>query len=179
MKCLARRIADGKVLHLIGMWPRSPALEVDKRGRKKLTGGKKAKRGTPQGGVISPLLANSYMNRYIKTFRRCGLDKKYGAVLVTYADDLVVPCRHKPEQVLEITRRWMEQMGLELNQENTAIRDAVEKYFDFLGYTFGPLYLPPGEIRYLRAMPSKKATKRIRENVRGLLCRGNTPIPGR
>jgi len=174
MKCLARRIADGKVLHLIGMWLKSPAQETDKRGRKKLSGGKKAKRGTPQGGVISPLLANIYMHRYIKTFRRCGLDKKYGAVLVTYADDLVVLCRRKPEQVLEITGRWMEQMGLCLNPEKTVIRDAGEEHFDFLGYTFGPLYLPAGGMRYLGAMPSKKAARQIRENVRGLLCRGNT-----
>ena len=60
-----------------------------------------ATRRTPQGGVVSPLLANIYMHRHIKAFRRYGLDQKYGAQLVTYADDLVVLCRHGAHEVLE------------------------------------------------------------------------------
>lgn len=120
MRCVARRVSDGRMLHLIKMWLASPIEETDEKGRKRYTGGKKSKRGTPQGGVISPLLANIYMHRYIKAFKRHGLDRKYGAVLVSYADDFVVLCRRGAEEVLEITKQWMQAIGLELNLDKTA-----------------------------------------------------------
>lgn len=173
MKCVAGRVSDGKMLRLIKTWLKSPVEKRDEKGRRKLTGGKKSKRGTPQGGVISPLLANIYMHRYIKAFRGYGLDKRYGAVLVTYADDLVVLCRSRAEEVLKITRGWMKQMGLELNEEKTVIRNGHEEHFDFLGYTFGLFCHPPTGSMYLGAMPSKKAEKRLRQKIKGLLCPGN------
>ena len=82
------------MLHLLKMWLKAPVEETDERGHRRMSGGKKATRGTPQGGVVSPLLANIYMHRFIKAFRKYGLDRRYGAVLVTYADDFVVLCRH-------------------------------------------------------------------------------------
>jgi RNA-directed DNA polymerase len=87
MQCVARRISDGKMLHLIKMWLKTPVEEADERGRRRMSGGKKTTRGTPQGGVASPLMANIYMHRYIKAFRKYGLDRRHGAVLVNYADD--------------------------------------------------------------------------------------------
>jgi RNA-directed DNA polymerase len=173
MKCVARRVSDGRMLHLIKMWLKSPIEETDEKGRKRYAGGKKSKRGTPQGGVISPLLANIYMHRYIKAFKRHGLDRKYGAVLVSYADDFVVLCRRGAEEVLEITKQWMEQIGLELNLDKTAVRNARDEHFDFLGYTFGPVYYEPTGAMYLGAMPSKKAGKRLRRHVREVLRPGN------
>jgi hypothetical protein len=86
--------------------------------------------------VASPLLANIYMHRFIKAFRKYGLDRRYGAVLVTYADDFVVLCRHGAEEVFEITRRWMASIGLALNEDQTRICNARCESFDFLGYTF-------------------------------------------
>ena len=106
-----------------------------------MSGGKKATRGTPQGGVASPLLANIYMHRFIKAFRKHGLDRRYDAVLVTYADDFVVLCRHGAGEVLETTRRWMASIGLTLNETKTRVCDARCEPFDFLGYTFGPMLL--------------------------------------
>lgn len=85
-----------------------------------------------------------------------------GAVLVSYADDFVVLCRRGAEKVLEITKQWMEQIGLELNLDKTAVRNAKEEHFDFLGYTFGPFYYPLTGTTYLGAMPSKKAVKRLK-----------------
>src|SRR2546427_4484903 len=79
--CVARRISDGKMLHLITMWLKAPVEETDERGHRRMSGGKKATRGTPQGGVISPLMATIYMHRFIKAFRKYGLDRRYGAVL--------------------------------------------------------------------------------------------------
>jgi RNA-directed DNA polymerase len=87
LKSVARRVSDRKMLRLLKMWLTAPVEERDERGNRRMSGGKKANRGTPQGGVISPLLANVYMNRYLKAFRKHGLSNKHGAVLVNYADD--------------------------------------------------------------------------------------------
>jgi len=173
LKSVARRVSDGKLLRLIKAWLKAPVEKVDDRGRARLTGGKKGTRGTPQGGVLSPLLANIYMHRYIKTFRKQGLDVKHAAVLVNYADDFVVLCRRGAAQVLETTRRWMARIGLALNDEKTCIRDGRRETFDFLGYTFGPMWSPKTGGRYTGASPSKKAVRRFRQIVRSRLRPGN------
>jgi RNA-directed DNA polymerase len=173
MQCVARRISDGKMLHLMKMWLKAPVEETDERGHRRMSGGKKATRGTPQGGVASPLLANIYMHRFIKAFRKYGLDQRYGAVLVTYADDFVVLCRHGAAEVLETTRRWMASIGLVLNEDKTRVCNARCESFDFLGYTFGPMYSPRTGGRYNGARPSKKAVASIRKRIRRRLRRGN------
>jgi RNA-directed DNA polymerase len=173
MQCLARRISDGKMLHLVKMWLKAPVEETDERGHRRMSGGKKATRGTPQGGVASPLLANIYMHRFIKAFRTYGLDRRYGAVLVTYADDFVVLCRHDAAEVLDTIRPWMASIGLALNEGKTRVCHARRESFDFLGYTFGPLYSPRTGGRYNGARPSKKAVASIRKHIRRQLWRGN------
>jgi RNA-directed DNA polymerase len=123
-------------------------------------------------GVVSPLLANIYMHRYIKAFRMYGLDRRYGAVLVNYADDFVVLCRHGAADVLETTRRWMTSIGLRLNETKTRVCDARCEPFTFLGYTFGPLHSPRTGGRYNGAQPSKKAVASIKERIRSRLRPG-------
>lgn len=173
IKCVARRVSDGKMLHLIKMWLKTPVEETGERGHRWMSGGKKAVRGIPQGGVASPLLANIYMHRFIKAFRKHGLDRRYDAVLVTYADDFVVLCRHGAGEVLETTRRWMASIGLTLNETKTRVCDARCESFDFLGYTFGPMYSPRTGGRYNGARPSKKAVASIKEHIRRRLRPGN------
>jgi RNA-directed DNA polymerase len=173
MTCLARRISDGRMLHLLKGWLKVPVVEPDERGAQRMSGGKRVTRGTPQGGVVSPLLANIYMHRYIKAFRRYGLDQKYGARLVTYADDLVVLCRQGAHEVLAKTRGWMGSIGLALNEGKTCVRDARCESFDFLGYTFGPMYSPRTGGRYNGARPSKKAIASIKAAIRQQLRTGN------
>jgi RNA-directed DNA polymerase len=173
MQCVARRVSDGKMLQLIKMWLKTPVEETDEGGTRRIRGGKKTARGTPQGGVASPLLANIYMHRYIKAFRKYGLDRRYGAVLVTYADDFVVLCRHGAAEVLATTRRWMTGIGLALNEDKTRVCNARCESFDFLGYTFGPLYSPRTGRRYLGARPSQKAVASITDNIRQRLRPGN------
>jgi RNA-directed DNA polymerase len=173
MKCLGRRISDGKMLHLVKMWLKAPIEEREENGRRRMSGGRKASRGTPQGGVISPLLANIYMHRFIKAFRKYGLGEKYGAKLVVYADDFVVLCRRGARQVLEVVRGWMTRIGLALNEDKTSVRDGRREPFDFLGYTFGPRYSPRTGRRYLGAAPSKKALQALKEKVRQQLRPGN------
>jgi RNA-directed DNA polymerase len=78
MKSLARRISDRRLLRLLKMWLKAPVAERAAGGGWRFSGGKRATRGTPQGGVVSPLLSNLYMNRYLKVFRLRGLDVRYG-----------------------------------------------------------------------------------------------------
>jgi len=169
MQSLARRWSDRKLLRLLKMWLKVPVAEAAPGGGWRFTGGKRSPRGTPQGGVVSPLLANLYMNRYLKAFRRAGLDRRYGARLVNDADDFVVLCRPGATEVLAQTRRWLTQMGLTLNERKTRVCDGRQEPFTFLGYTFGPMRSRKDGHWYLGAAPAKKAVRRIKGRIRQIL----------
>jgi RNA-directed DNA polymerase len=94
-------------------------------------------------------------------------------VLVTYADDFVILCRHGVGEVLETTRRWMTSIGLTLNETKTRVCDARCEPFTFLGYTFGPMYSPRTGGRYNGARPSTKAVASIKDTIRERLRPGN------
>ncbi len=173
MKSLARRISDRKMLRLLKMWLKAPAAEQTTGGGWRFSGGKRATRGTPQGGVVSPLLANVYMNRYLKVFRLRGLDQRYGARLVNYADDFVVLCRTGAPEVLAQSRRWFTQMGLTLNEQKTRVCDGRREAFIFLGYTFGPMRYWKDGHWYVGAAPAKKAVQRVKGRIRQILRPGN------
>ena len=83
----ARRVVDRAMLHLIKGWLKAPVEERDERGRRRMSGGKGSTRGTPQGGVASPLLANIYMHRYLRAWRQRGKGHQYQARVIAYADD--------------------------------------------------------------------------------------------
>jgi len=104
MKCVAKRVSDKAVLHLVKMWLKVPVEERDEQGRPRYSGGKRSKQGTPQGGVISPLLANIYINRLLKAFARSDLMKRSGAKIVNYADDFVVLSKTGAAQALAQVR---------------------------------------------------------------------------
>jgi RNA-directed DNA polymerase len=173
MQSLARRLSDRKLLRLLKSWLKVPVAEAAGRGGWRFSGGKRSTRGTPQGGVVSPLLANLYMNRYLKAFRRAGLDRRYGARLVNYADDFVVLCRYGAPEVLAQTRRWFTQMGLTLNEQKTRVVSGRREPFTFLGYTFGPMHYRKDGHGYLGAAPAKKAVQRVKGRIREILRPGN------
>jgi RNA-directed DNA polymerase len=170
LQSVARRIADGGVLHLLKMWLKAPVEERDEKGNRKLTGGQG--KGTPQGGVASPLLANLYMNRFLKHWRRQGKGEQYRAHIVNYADDFVILSRGKAEEARAWTQAVMTRLGLTLNEQKTCIRNAKQESFDFLGYTFGPRYWWKTGKPYLAASPSKKAIQRLKEGVYEMLRPG-------
>lgn len=173
MQAVARRLSDRKLLRLLKRWLKAPVAEQTGRGGWRYTGGKRATQGIPQGGVISPLLANLYMNRYLRAFRQAGLDRRYGARLVNYADDFVVLCRQGAAEVLAQTRQWFQQMGLTLNEQKTRLCNGRQAPFTFLGYTFGPQYYRKDGHWYLGVAPAKKAVHRIKGRIRQILGSGN------
>lgn len=175
LQCVARRVSDRHMLKLIKRWLKVPVEERDDRGRRRMSRGKKSKRGTPQGGVISPLLANIYMHRYLKAWRQRGKGEVYQARIVNFADDFVIVCRSRngADEALAWTQQVMEVIGLSLNETKTGIRDARQEHFDFLGYTFGPECFRKIGRRYLAAQPSKKSIFRLKEKVRTVLSAGN------
>src|SRR5208282_6543357 len=135
MQSVARRICDPHVLRLIKLWLSVPVEERDGKGRRRLVGGKRHRRGTPQGGVISPMLANLYMNRFLKHWRMRGCGAAFRAHLVNCADDFVIlSCGHA-EEALTWTRGVMAKLGLSLNEAKTSVKNARAESFDFLGYT--------------------------------------------
>jgi RNA-directed DNA polymerase len=173
LQCVARRIVDKHMLHLVKMWLKVPVEERDEKGKKRLTGGTGKDRGTPQGGVISPLLANLYMNRMLKGWKRTGRGEQYRAKIVNYADDFVILSRGKAKEALEWTRGVLDRLGLTLNERKTSIRNAREERFDFLGYTFGPHFSRRTGRKYIGCSPSKKSVNRIRQTVAEHLAPSN------
>jgi RNA-directed DNA polymerase len=167
MQCMARRIVDRRVLHLIKMWLTSPVAEGDGKGNWRYTGSSGT--GTPQGGVVSPLLANLYMNRFLKHWRLQGKGQQYRAKIVAYADDFVILSRGSAEQARGWTQQVMTRLRLTLNERKTRIRDARTQDFDFLGYTFGPRWWWKTGRPYTAARPSEKSLKRLRQSVHDLL----------
>ena len=173
LQCVARRIVDRYMLHLIKMWLKVPVEERDENGKRRLTGGKDHDRGTPQGGVISPGLANLYMNRMLKGWRQSRRGEQFRARIVNDADDFVILSRGKAKEALEWTRGVLERLELTLNEKKTSVRNAREERFDFLGYTFGPHYSPRTGREYIGHSPSKKSVSRIKTKVGDLLVPGN------
>lgn len=172
MQCVARRISDRRVLHLIKMWLTAAVMQQDDRGNWHNLG--RNRQGTPQGGVISPLLANLYLNRFLKYFRLQGKSKIWRAEIVSYADDFVILTQRCVQQwAAHQARAWTQQtmtrLGLTLNESKTSIRDALHEDFDFLGYTFGPRYWWKTGHRYTAARPSKKSIQRLTAAVYDLL----------
>jgi group II intron reverse transcriptase/maturase len=176
MRSLARRIVDGRVLHLIKMWLECAVEDTDDRGRKRrTTEAKDSGRGIPQGSPISPLLANLYMRRFVLGWKKLGLEESLGTRIVTYADDLVILCRRgNAEEALTRMRKLMETLKLTVNEEKTRVCRVPESNFDFLGYTFGRLYKRTTGKAYLGMRPSKKSIQRMVETVHALTAANTT-----
>jgi RNA-directed DNA polymerase len=165
LRSVAARIVDRHVLRLIKLWLKAPVEETDPEGRRRMSGGKHSNCGTPQGGVISPLLANRYMNRFLRHWRQQGCGEAFQASVVTYADDFVILSRGYAEEALAWTRRVMSRLGLTVNEAKTTVRDARQEQFDFLGYSFGPHHYRKDGHWYLGASPSRKSVQRLKERV--------------
>jgi RNA-directed DNA polymerase len=173
IKSVARRVVDRNVLRLIKMWLRAPIEERDADETRRMSGGKGNTRGTPQGGVVSPLLANIYMNRFLKHWRSTGCGDTFHAHVVSYADDFVILSRGRAAEALAWTKAVMTKLGLTINEAKTSLRNARQERFDFLGYSFGAHWFEANGKWYLGASPSKKSVQRLKTRVGDLLVPSN------
>jgi len=173
MLCVVGRIVDRNILALIKMWLKAPVEERDGDGTRRMSGGRSSTCGTPQGGVASPLLANLYMNRFLKHWRSTGRGEAFRAHIVNYADDFVILSRDRATEALAWTRDVMTRLGLTLNEAKTSVRDARAERFDFLGYAFGPHHYRKDGHWYLGASPSRKSVQRFKDKVGDLLVPGD------
>lgn len=170
MACVRWRVADRNVLRLIEGWLKAPVVEMDERGKPKPP--KRNDKGTPQGGVISPLLANHYLHWIDKRFHEKGGPFHWAnARLIRYADDFVIMARWQGPRIEEWIRKTVEEwMGLTINREKTRVVKIEDgEGLDFLGYTFRYEQDLFGRSRkYLNVQPSKKSLKKARESLREL-----------
>jgi RNA-directed DNA polymerase len=168
MKCLEMRISDRSVLTLIRMWLESPVVERDENGRTNAT---RSERGTPQGGVISPLLANIYLHWFEKAFYRSDGPANWAkAKLVRYADDFVICARYQSRRLIDWVESQLEgRFRLTINRKKTRVVNLNRpgESLDFLGFTFRydrDLYGSGNP--YLNVFPSKKSLAKARARLR-------------
>jgi RNA-directed DNA polymerase len=166
---VAERISDGEILRIIKLWLKAPVMEEDKDGKKRnLGGGKENRQGTPQGGVISPILANLYLHLLDRIWERHQLEKKLGARIVRYADDIVVLCRCGTERPMQMLRGILARLELTLNEAKTKTVNAYEGSYNFLGYTIRMERSNRTGKYYPQVQPSKKSLQSIKDRVTAL-----------
>jgi len=165
LRAVAKRIVDKNILALIKMWLKAPVEEED--GKRTYKGNDK---GTPQGGVISPLLANIYLNTLDAAMKM--------ARLVRYADDLVVLCRYNVRPIFDRMAAVLESLGLTLSTEKTRIVDVTREAFTFLGFTVRIAKSPRTGKTFPLITPSKKAIGRIKKEIKDATCRKNLALSG-
>ena len=161
LELVAERIVDRQILWLIKQWLKCEVLEEGKI-RRQIT-------GTPQGGVISPLLANIYLNVLDRNWQRKNYPDRKGldAHLIRYADDLLILTSKSAAVPLQLLESELKQLGLELNKEKTRIISADKGNFDFLGFNFGKV-LNRKKKKFTLVVPSAKAQKVIRAKIKGI-----------
>jgi group II intron reverse transcriptase/maturase len=166
MKAVAGRIVDGRILRLVHDWLKAPVVETGEDGEERWSGGRKSRIGTPQGGVVSPLLANLYLHALDRAWKEGELGPTDEVRLVRYADDFVVMAR--PGRVAATGDRVKGVIGslrLRLNEEKTRVRDVTKEWLDFLGFSLKKVCDGRTHRVYVRVQPSHKAQKQVRYMV--------------
>jgi group II intron reverse transcriptase/maturase len=174
---VAERVADGAVLHLLKLWLKAPVVSEEGGKRRNLGGGKGNRKGTPQGGVISPLLSNLYLHLLDRNWESQKMAQRHEARLVRYADDFVVLCRRQTDAPMRMIRRLMGKLGLSLNEEKTRVVDVWRQRIRFLGFEMGIQRSGRTGKPYPLVVPSKKACKAIKARLTALTGRDRVLVP--
>jgi group II intron reverse transcriptase/maturase len=177
LAAVARRIADRHILRLLTDWLRAPVVVERDDGKRETRGGKRTRHGTPQGGVISPLLANVYLHAFDTAWRAGGLERRWQARLIRYADDFVVCCRAQAAQVQAVVADQLQTLGLTLNAAKTRILDARQQAFTFLGFTVRVVRSQRTGRTFPLIRPSAAARQRLRDQVKALTGRDHLALP--
>ena len=171
---VAKRIVDKNILRLIKLWLKAPVVEEGKDGKKRTEGSPK---GTPQGGVISPLLANIYLHVLDRIWKVKKVEERFKARMIRYADDLVVLCEGQTEKVLKGIKTVLRGLELSLNDEKTRVIDAKTGRFNFLGFAVEAKRNPRTGKRFPLITPSREAMTGIKAEIKVLTCRKNLKLP--
>jgi group II intron reverse transcriptase/maturase len=177
LAAVARRVADRNILRLCTQWLRAPGVVERADGKRATRGGKRTRRGTPQGGVISPLLANVYLHAFDTAWRVGGLERRWQARLIRYADDFVICCRAKTAQVHAVVVDQLQALGLTLNAAKTRTLDARPQAFTFLGFTVRVVRSKRTGREFPLVRPSADARQRLRDKVKALTGRDHLALP--
>ena len=166
MILLRQRISDPRVLKLIYKWLKVPVYEEGE-----FKGGKKNKAGTPQGGVISPLLANIYLNLMDKIINKItSIYYRTGVKIIRYADDFVLMSGKLTKEVINRIKELLKRMGLTLNEQKSRQIEAKETPFNFLGFTFRyDKDIFGRQNKYWNIVPSAKSMNKSRDKIRTFL----------
>ena len=167
MKSVARRVSDWHLLHLVKMWLEAPVEETDERGRtQRTTRNRDEGRGTPQGGVASPLLANLYMRRFVLGWKQQGHEQRLEAHIVNYADDFVICCKAgRADEAMSAMRGMMGKLRLTVNERKTRRCSVREEPFTFLGFTFGRQISWKTGRAYIAPAPAEKKVQAICKRI--------------
>jgi len=171
---VAKRIVDKNILRLIKLWLKAPVVEEGEDGKRRIEGNP---RGTPQGGVISPLLANIYLHVLDRIWKVKKIEERFRARLIRYADDFVVLCQGNTERLLKGIRTVLRDLELNLNEDKTRVIDAKRQKFQFLGFTLEVKKNPKTGRWFPLITPSKEAMTKIKAEIKALTCRNNLRLP--
>lgn len=177
LAAVARRIADRHILRLLTDWLRAPVVVERVDGKRETRGGKRTRRGTPQGGVISPLLANVYLHAFDTAWRAGGLERRWQARLIRYADDFVILCRSQAGQVQAVVAQQLHALGLTLNEAKTRVLDARRGAFTFLGFAVRVVPSRRTGRMFPLVRPSAAACQRLRDAVKARTARSDLARP--
>ncbi len=176
MRTVAEKIADKRILALISQWLKAITIKVGKDGKKTvISGGKKSKKGTPQGRVISPLLANIYLNILDRIWDKYQLAEKCKARIVRYADDLVIFCKNGTDTPFTLLKTILNKLELQLNEDKTEIIDASKEKFKFLGFQIGRVKSQRGNF-FPMVEPSAKSMKSVKQKIKFYTRRDMNPV---
>lgn len=177
LRTVSERVSDGAILALLKQWLKAPIVEGRDGVYRLVGGGQNSRKGTPQGGVISPLLANIYLNLLDRIWQRHDMEGRYGARLIRYADDMVILCRGETDTALSVLNGILGRLELTLNTEKTKVVNAYKKTFDFLGFTVSTAISGRTGAWFPLVQPSRKSIRKLKERMQWITRRHMTLVP--